>query len=38
MAYDGDVTVNVDSDLRLPDQASWRGHLGTVDEARSRRC
>jgi hypothetical protein len=32
--YDDDVTVNVDSDLRLPDQASWRGHLGTADEAR----
>lgn len=27
-------TVNVASDDDLPDQASWRLHLGTVDEAR----
>lgn len=28
------VEVNVDTDDWLPDQASWRVHLGTVDEAR----
>ena len=27
--YEEAVTVNVDSDLRLPDQAGWRLHLGT---------
>lgn len=33
--YDGgDVTVNVARDVQLPDQASWRVHLGTVDEER----
>lgn len=32
--YDTTVDVNVPTDLVLPDQASWRLHLGTVDEAR----
>lgn len=33
--YGGDpVTINVASDGQLPDQANWRVHLGTVDEAR----
>lgn len=32
--YNLDVTVNVASDSALPDQAGWRLHLGTVDEAR----
>lgn len=32
--YDESVTLNAQSDDRLPDLASWRVHLGTVDEAR----
>lgn len=32
--YDESVTINVRSDEDLPDQAHWRVHLGTVDEAR----
>lgn len=32
--YDAEVTVNVEYDLDLFDQAGWRLHLGTVDEAR----
>lgn len=32
--YDRSVTVNVLSDQQLPDEASWRVHVGTVDEAR----
>jgi hypothetical protein len=32
--YDAAATVNVASDAQLPDQASWRTHLGTVPEAR----
>lgn len=32
--YDTAVTVNVELDGDLPDQAGWRLHLGTVDEAR----
>lgn len=32
--YDSAVTVNIYSDLTLADQASWRLHLGTVDESR----
>ncbi|GII87693.1 hypothetical protein Ssi03_56830 [Sphaerisporangium siamense] len=32
--YDEAVTVNVEHDLDLFDQAGWRLHLGTVDEAR----
>ena len=32
--YGEDVTLNVESDSVLPDQASWRLSLGTVDEAR----
>lgn len=32
--YDTDVTVNVAYDEQLGDQASWRVHLGTVDEPR----
>ncbi|TDE40495.1 hypothetical protein E1295_31850 [Nonomuraea mesophila] len=32
--YDEDVTVNVETDNGLPDQAHWRAHLGTVDETR----
>lgn len=32
--YDDAVTVNVELDSDLPDQAGWRMHLGTVDEAR----
>jgi hypothetical protein len=32
--YDTSVTVNVQADGDLPDQAAWRVHLGTVDEAR----
>jgi hypothetical protein len=32
--YGDDVTLNVESDTDLPDQASWRLSLGTVDEAR----
>lgn len=32
--YATDTTVNVDLDTRLPDQAGWRVHLGTVDEPR----
>jgi hypothetical protein len=32
--YDEQVTVNVADDSQLLDQAGWRAHLGTVDEAR----
>lgn len=32
--YGTSVTVDVATDLQLPDQAGWRLHLGTVDEAR----
>lgn len=32
--YDEAATVNVATDNQLPDQASWRVHQGTVDEAR----
>ena len=32
--YSEEVTVSVRSDAHLPDQAGWRLHLGTVDEAR----
>jgi len=32
--YDDSVQLNVQSDSTLPDQAGWRLHLGTVDEAR----
>ncbi|MFG3709478.1 hypothetical protein [Micromonospora sp. NPDC047730] len=32
--YDTSVTVNVADDVQLPDQAGWRRHLGTWDEAR----
>jgi hypothetical protein len=32
--YDEGVTLNVAADTQLNDQAGWRLHLGTVDEAR----
>lgn len=32
--YDTSVTVNVAADAQLPDQAGWRLHVGTWDEAR----
>ncbi|GIH27609.1 hypothetical protein Aph01nite_59190 [Acrocarpospora phusangensis] len=32
--YSDQVTINVQSDGDLPNQAYWRLHLGTVDEAR----
>lgn len=32
--YDEEVTVNLETDAQLPDQAGWRLHAGTVDEAR----
>lgn len=32
--YGLDVTLNVEDDSTLEDQAAWRLHLGTVDEAR----
>ncbi len=32
--YPSSVTIAAMSDQQLPDQASWRLHLGTVDEAR----
>lgn len=32
--YDTAVDVNVAYDTQLPDQAGWRLHIGTVDEAR----
>lgn len=32
--YDDNVAISTDSDARLPDQAGWRLHLGTWDEAR----
>lgn len=32
--YDDGVTVNVRRDEDLPDQASWRLNVGTIDEAR----
>jgi hypothetical protein len=32
--YDYSQELNIDSDDRLPDQAGWRLHLGTIDGAR----
>jgi hypothetical protein len=32
--YDEQVEISLSSNLQLPDQATWRLHLGTVDEAR----
>lgn len=32
--YDESVTLSLASDAQVPDQAGWRLHLGTVDEAR----
>ena len=32
--YSEDTSVNVYSELHLPDQAGWRLHMGTVNEAR----
>jgi hypothetical protein len=32
--YDASVSLSMFADARLPDQAGWRLHLGTVDEAR----
>lgn len=32
--YDSSVTLNVETDTTLDDQAGWRLHLGTVDEDR----
>jgi hypothetical protein len=32
--YDESLTINVEDDAQLPDQAGWRLHLGTVDELR----
>lgn len=32
--YDTSASVNVQTDEDLPDQAAWRVHLGTVDQAR----
>ncbi|CAL9379891.1 hypothetical protein [Streptomyces sp. enrichment culture] len=32
--YDENVTISLGTDDQLPSQASWRLHLGTVDEAR----
>jgi hypothetical protein len=32
--YDDSVTISVKADEHLPDQAQWRAHMGTVDEAR----
>src|SRR5690606_9751393 len=32
--YAGEVTLSLTRDSDLPDQAGWRLHLGTVDEAR----
>ncbi|MDG4531601.1 hypothetical protein [Streptomyces sp. AV19] len=32
--YGDQVGLNIDSDATLDDQASWRLHMGTVDEAR----
>jgi hypothetical protein len=32
--YDTSVEVNVESDDDLPGQASWRAHLGTIDQVR----
>jgi hypothetical protein len=32
--YDASIDLNVGTDAQLPDLASWRLHLGTVDEAR----
>lgn len=32
--YDSSVTLNLERDAQLPDQAAWRLRLGTVDEAR----
>lgn len=32
--YSNSVSVNVQLDTQLPDQAGWRVHIGTVDEAR----
>lgn len=32
--YDEEVTISLSRDAELPNQAGWRLHLGTVDEAR----
>lgn len=32
--YDVQQTISLDTDERLPEQAAWRLHLGTVDESR----
>jgi hypothetical protein len=32
--YDDGITISIKRDEELPDQASWRLHMGTVDEAR----
>jgi hypothetical protein len=32
--YDDSITVNVNLDTQLPDQAGWRLHISTVDEDR----
>jgi hypothetical protein len=32
--YDNEVSISVERDEDLPDQAGWRLHVGTVDEAR----
>jgi hypothetical protein len=32
--YPDSITTNIESDADLPNQAGWRLHLGTVDEAR----
>lgn len=32
--YDTSITLSLSTDEQLPDQASWRLHMGTVDEAR----
>lgn len=32
--YDSAITLSLYADTQLPDQASWRVHLGTVDEPR----
>jgi hypothetical protein len=32
--YDDAVSISVQADSQLPDQAGWRLHLGTVDQAR----
>lgn len=32
--YEEDATISLGTDAQLPDQAGWRLHLGTIDEAR----